>query len=89
MTSKSDKKQPLSVKDYEKLGRILQSVFESGYANHWRVYKVNFVRGLFFGLGSVLGGTIIIAVALWILSFFTELPIIGELAETVQSTVEQ
>ena len=78
-----------TTKDYEKLGRMLEAVFESGYANHWRVFRVNFIRGLFFGLGSVLGGTIIIAMVLWILSFFSELPVVGDFVQTIESTVEQ
>ena len=79
----------LTVKDYEKLGRTLESIFEGGYVNHRRVYQINFIRGLFFGLGSVLGGTIVIAIVAWILSFFTEIPIIGNFVETIQTTVDQ
>ena len=79
----------LTVKEYEKLGRTLESIFEGGYIDHKRVYRINFVRGLFFGLGSVLGGTIIIAFALWFLSFFTEIPIIGNFVESIRTTVEQ
>ena len=37
-------------------------------SNRWSVYKINFVRGIFFGFGSVLGGTVIIAVVIWVLS---------------------
>lgn len=37
-------------------------------SNRWAVYKINFVRGIFFGFGSVLGGTVIIAVVIWVLS---------------------
>lgn len=79
----------ISVKDYEKLGRTLENIFEGGYINHWRVYKINLVRGLFFGFGSVVGGTIIIGLLFWILSFFAEIPIIGGLAETIRSSIEQ
>ena len=89
MAQKKKKKNVLSVKDYEKLGRTLESIFEGGYINHWRVYKINLVRGLFFGFGSVLGGTIVIGLLAWILSFFTEVPIIGNFVETVQDSVEQ
>ena len=86
-TKKATKK--LSVRDYEKLGRTMESIFEGGYINHSRVYKINFIRGLFFGLGSVLGGTLIIALVAWVLSFFTELPIIGNFVETLRETVDQ
>lgn len=79
----------LSVKDYERLGRTLESIFEGGYINHRRVYQINFLRGLFFGLGSVLGGTILIAMLLWFLSLFSEIPFIGNFVDSIQSTVDQ
>lgn len=79
----------LRVKDYEKLGRTLESIFEGGYINHFRVYKINFIRGLFFGLGSVLGGTIILALIIWVLSLFAEIPFVGDIAETIRSTIDQ
>jgi len=78
----------LSKKEYEQIGRTFVSVVESGYASRWRVYRINLVRGLFFGVGSALGATILLALTLWFLSFFTELPIIGELAETIRSTID-
>ena len=84
-------KQPkqLSVSDYERLGRTLESIFEGGYINHWRVYKINLVRGMFFGFGSLIGGTIVIAMLLWALSFFTELPIIGNFVDTIRDSIHE
>lgn len=85
----SQKKQKLTTKDYERLGRTLESIFEGGYVNPWRVYRINMLRGVFFGFGSVIGGTIIITVLLWLLSAFTEFPIIGDIAETFRSSIGQ
>lgn len=83
------KNRKLSVKEYEKLGRTLESIFEGGYINHKRVYKINFVRGLFFGLGTVVGGTLVIALTLWVLGYFTEIPLIGEFVESFRSSVDR
>ncbi len=79
----------LSVTDYEKLGRTLESIFEGGYINHWRVYKINLIRGIFFGLGTVIGSTIFIALVIWFLSFFAEIKIIGDLAETIRNSINK
>ncbi len=57
---------------------MLEEMFHDMYRNRSRVYKVNFVRGIFFGLGSVLGGTVVLAVILWIFSWFVDVPLIGE-----------
>ena len=78
----------MTVKDYERLGRSLESIFESGYVDSKRVYKINLIRGLFFGIGSAIGATVILTFLIWFLSFFTELPLIGEAAETIRNTLE-
>lgn len=38
------------------------------HSSRAQVYKVNFFRGIFFGLGSVLGGTIVVALIVWLLA---------------------
>lgn len=47
---------------------VLDDLFNDMYSNRWQIYKINLIRGLFFGLGSVLGGTLLIALLVWILS---------------------
>lgn len=53
---------------------LLEQLYDDHYKNRWRIYKVNFTRGIFFGFGSILGATIIVSLALWALSFFVKLP---------------
>ena len=36
-----------------------------------------FIRGLVFGLATLIGGTILVTLLLWILSWFEVLPVIG------------
>ena len=52
------------------------------------IYKMNFVRGIFFGLGSVIGGTLIVALILWLLSFFIDIPGIGHSVQQLQQTIQ-
>lgn len=47
---------------------LLEELFQDMSARRWQIYRINFIRGIFFGLGSVLGGTIVIAIAVWLLS---------------------
>lgn len=47
---------------------MLQELFNDFNRSRFAVYKFNFFRGIFFGLGSVLGGTIVVALLLWILN---------------------
>lgn len=49
---------------------VIEELFYDFNRSRVQIYRMNFVRGLFFGLGSVLGGTIVVALLVWILSFF-------------------
>jgi hypothetical protein len=44
----------------------------------WRQMMHNFLRGLAFGLGSVLGGTVIVAFLLYLLAHIDFIPVLGE-----------
>jgi hypothetical protein len=67
---------------------ILEEIFHDFYRQRRRVYFFNFIRGIFFGAGSALGGTIILAVIIWILSFFVNFPVIGEYLRSLEQTVQ-
>jgi hypothetical protein len=76
------------IKRYDELAKALEALVDSGHIDHGRVYRVNFWRGVFFGLGAALGGTLVVASILYILSLFTELPVIGNLVETIRDSID-
>lgn len=55
----------------------------------WRLLGFQFLRGLAFGLGSVVGATILVSVLAWWLSQFEFLPIIGDWAAQVVDQIEE
>jgi hypothetical protein len=67
---------------------LLEDLFYDFNRSRGEIYKMNFIRGIFFGLGSVIGGTVIIALALWLMSFFVDIPGIGHSVEQLQNTLE-
>lgn len=67
---------------------FLENLFHDFHRNRAQVYQMNFVRGIFFGLGSVLGGTVLIALLAWILSLFVNIPGIGGPIEQVQQSIQ-
>lgn len=69
--------------------QLLQDLFEDMYSQRKKLYKMNFVRGIFLGLGTAIGGTLVVALLIWILSFFINAPVIGEFVEDVQSSINQ
>ena len=52
---------------------VLEDLFNDFHSSRAQVYRFNFIRGIFFGLGSVLGGTVVIAVIVWLLNFTGQL----------------
>jgi hypothetical protein len=74
--------------DYEKIGRMVESIYESGYINENQTYKMSFIKGLVAGVGGVIGATVVIALLLGILSMFDTVPLVGPFIEKIVETVE-
>ncbi len=54
----------------------------------WKLVLFQLIRGLAFGLGSVLGATILVSILAWWLSQFEFIPIIGEWIERLVKEME-
>ena len=65
---------------------VLEDLFYDFNRNRHQVYKMNFVRGIFFGLGSAIGATVVIALLVGLLNFFTDLP--GGIGGFIQSIID-
>lgn len=80
---------PKTNKEYEQLGRVVANIYESGYLDHKQTYKMSFVKGLLAGLGGVIGATIVVALLLWVLTFFDNVPFVGRFTEQTRETIQQ
>ena len=67
---------------------LIEELFYDFHRSRKQVYTMNFVRGIFFGLGSAIGGTIIIALVIWLLSLLVQLPWVGDNIEQFQQTLQ-
>lgn len=70
--------------------KLLEELFYDFHRSRGQVYWVNFVRGLFLGFGTIVGGTLIVALMIWILSqvagWFPGLgDTVNEVIKTIQS----
>lgn len=68
---------------------MMEELFQDMYKNRGQVYKMNFIRGILFGIGSAIGGTLVIALLIWVLSLFVNFPLVGEYFKDAQQTIEQ
>ncbi|MCA9349335.1 hypothetical protein KC878_04330, partial [Candidatus Saccharibacteria bacterium] len=67
--------------------QTLQKIIESGLVSYKSIFKVNFLRGLSFGFGSVLGATVLVALVAWILSWFNNMWILGGLIDAIRNSL--
>ncbi len=68
------------------LGKSLQRFYELGYVNKKEALKFSFLKGISQGFGIFMGGTVVVAIVLWLLGSFTELPLIGPASEAIRRT---
>ncbi|MGB0845455.1 MAG: DUF5665 domain-containing protein [Thiolinea sp.] len=78
MAKKSSK--PALPKDQQHTADALEN-FVAYLSNPWRMMWVNFVAGVFRGLGAVIGASVVIAIMIWLLSLFVNIPLIGKYAD--------
>lgn len=90
---KIGKKAAAAVKETgERMARrkLLEELFYDFYYSRGQVYWVNFVRGLFFGFGTILGGTVIVALLIWLLGQIAGIfPGIGDYIMKIIKTINR
>ena len=65
---------------------VLEDLFYDFHSSRKQVYAMNFFRGVFFGVGTVVGGTIIVALVVWMLTWLTDIP--GGFGDFIQYVVD-
>ena len=68
---------------------LIEELFYDFQRSRVKVYRMNFTRGLFFGLGTVLGATVMVALSVWFLSQFVGFPVIGEYIKHLVNAIQR
>lgn len=82
---KKEKKHPT----HEEVGQMLVNIYESGYLDRNKAYKMSFLKGLASGAGGVVGAAVIISLLALILSVLHYVPFVNVITDEVQKSVEQ
>ncbi len=88
-TDMTSKKIAKTDKEFIELGKKLQDFYETGYINKKQALKFTFLKGMASGLGAFLGGTIVIALLLWVLSFFENIFLLNHVVDIFQNTLKR
>ncbi len=73
----------------EELVRLNNHRFVRIHNSLWRLTAFQFLRGLAFGLGSVIGATILVYLLVTMLSQIDFIPIIGEWARQIADMIRE
>jgi len=76
----------LSDKELQKIGSDMMNFFEYGYKDKKKMMYTSFLKGLATGFGVFLGGTVLIVLLIWVLSFFDNLPVLEHLYRTLNNS---
>jgi len=79
-------------KDNERAARrnLIEELFYDFHSSRRQVYLMNFFRGIFFGLGVIVGSTVLVAVMVWALNQFTGVfPAISEFTTQITDTLQK
>lgn len=80
------KKTTLNVDEGKAAAKALEVLFTTEYVSKVELYKANFLRGIFFSAGTIIGAAVIVTLGLWILSFFDSIWFVNDIRETLEST---
>lgn len=85
VTESTKKKQEANAKKI-----VLQELFNDLYDDRMAVYRLNFFRGIFFGLGGVIGGTVVIALIIYTLTLLSGIiPALGDFFDWISRLLER
>jgi hypothetical protein len=76
-------------RNHDDIARALEILFATDYIDKKKLYLNNFLRGIAFSAGGIIGATVAVGLLLWVLSLFDSIPLIGPLFENTRETIEQ
>lgn len=83
-----NKKQKPIIKNPDDVAKALEVLFATHYIDRKKLYLENFLRGIFFSAGGVIGATVLIAAIVWVLSLFDTVPLIGPFVDHTRETIQ-
>lgn len=67
----------------------VEMLYEAAHANLKKVFLFSLLKGIATGLGVFLGGTLVVALLLWILSVAGNIPFVGKISQSAEHNIQQ
>ncbi len=74
--------------DYINLGKQVMVLYDHINPDRKGLFRTAFLKGIFTGVGSVIGATIVIALLAWTLTLLGHIPFVGPITDNVRGTIE-
>lgn len=77
--------------EYQKIGESAQELIVNAYGEIYNLRRqmwVSFVKGVFSGLGAVIGVTVMAGVLAWLLYSFGDVPFVGDFFKSLSETIK-
>lgn len=74
--------------EYKKLGQQIEAMYDTISPDRKKLYKTAFLKGVAQGVGGVVGATVVVALLIWLLSLFQEIPVLGHFVDSIQNTLQ-
>jgi hypothetical protein len=84
--SKSEK---MTDKKRVEFAKQVEYMYEAANPSWRKLLTFTFLKGIVTGLGVFLGGTIVVAILLWVLSGLGKIPFLNNLTKSVEHTLQQ
>lgn len=76
-------------RNHDDIAKALEILFATDYIDKKKLYLNNFIRGMLFSAGGIVGATVIIGLILWIFSILGQVPLVGPVFENTKDTIQQ
>jgi hypothetical protein len=83
------KKPNLTKKEASNAAKALEVLFTTEYVSKKDLYIANFMRGIFFSAGTLIGAAVVVTLGLWILSFFDSIPFINDIRQALEASSQR
>lgn len=82
-------KQKMTDQQRIEFAKQIEMLYEAAHASTKKIFLLSLLKGVATGLGVFLGGTLVVALLLWILSLAGHVPFIGEVSQSAEQSIQQ
>lgn len=82
-------RQQMNDKKRVEFAKQIEYMYEAANPSWRKLLTFAFLKGIATGFGIFLGGTIVVAIVLWILSGLSQIPFLNDITNQVKDTLQQ